>query len=77
MVVTRKSEAVLASYSKGAYPENMGTYRERSLVLGQFRRTTLRIHADQENSPTLTANMGTGGNNVPIILGMALRNRGE
>ena len=28
----------------------------------------MRIHADQENVCTLTSNMGTGGNNVPIVL---------
>lgn len=38
-------------------------------TIGQFRRWDhLRIHADQDNSPTLTSNMGTGGNNVPVIL---------
>lgn len=37
-------------------------------VIAQFRRTDLRVHADQESSPTLTANMGTGGNNVPVVI---------
>lgn len=39
------------------------------MILWQFRRWAhLRIHADQENSPTLTSNMWTGGNNVPVIV---------
>jgi len=37
-------------------------------VIAQFRRTDLRVHADQDSTPTLTANMGTGGNNVPICI---------
>jgi DNA (cytosine-5)-methyltransferase 3A len=38
------------------------------LIIWQFRRTSLRVHADQEKTCTLTANMGTWGNNVPIIM---------
>lgn len=54
------------------------SYRDNNFVISQFRRWAhLRIHADQENSPTLTSNMGTGGNNVPIIVWLAHRNRGE
>lgn len=63
--------------------ENSKTRRGRAMIeksnalttwnqfytIGQFRRWDhLCIHADQENSPTLTSNMGTGGNNVPVIL---------
>ena len=49
----------------------------RSVVIWQFRRGDLRIHADQEKSCTLTANMWTGWHNVPVMFGMALRNRWE
>lgn len=45
------------------------TWKWSFVVLWQFRRWAhLRIHADQENSPTLTSNMWTGGNNVPVII---------
>lgn len=40
-----------------------------NILVAQFRRSDIRIHADQENAPTLTANMGTGGNNVPVMIG--------
>lgn len=57
---------------------NASKFQDNNFVLGQFRRWShLRVHADQDNSPTLTSNMGTGGNNVPVILGLAHRNRGE
>ena len=43
-------------------------YKKIDATIGQFRRGQyLRIHADQDKAPTLTQNMGTGGNNVPII----------
>lgn len=44
-------------------------YREivATKLIGQFRRSYLRVHSDQTHSPTLTANMGTGGNNVPVV----------
>lgn len=63
-----KSLAITASYHK----KNAQNYFEKSdgqIVLWQFRRWAhLRIHADQENAPTLTSNMGTGGNNVPVLI---------
>jgi len=44
-------------------------YRKIGATIGQFRRGQyLRIHADQDKAPTLTQNMGTGGNNVPIVI---------
>lgn len=33
-------------------------YVYNNQIVGQFRRTNLRVHSDQEKSPTLTANMG-------------------
>lgn len=36
---------------------NASEFVENNLLVGQFRRTDLRIHADQEKSCTLTANM--------------------
>ena len=72
-----KSLALTASYAK----KNIQNYMEKwdgQVVILQFRRwSQLRIHAAQENSPTLTSNMGTWWNNVPIILWLAHRNRGE
>lgn len=61
-----KSFALTATYAN-ACPQNH-IKCDRTVILGQFRRTDLRIHADQDNSPTLTANMGTGGNNVPVVI---------
>lgn len=72
-----KARTITASYGKGPSLSNLWTHRERTLIIWQFRRTQLRIHADQDKVCTLTSNMGTGGNNVPIILGLVHRNRGE
>lgn len=71
-----KAYAITATYT-GACPRDYLERSQRQLVVGQFRRTSLRVHADQDKSCTLTSNMGTGGNNVPIFLGLAHRNRGE
>lgn len=72
-----KAYPVTATYA-WACPRDFLEKNQRQLVIWQFRRWAhLRIHADQENSPTLTSNMGTGGNNVPIILGLTHRNRVE
>jgi len=74
---TRKAYPVTATYA-WACPRDFLEKHQRELVIGQFRRwSNLRIHTDQDNSPTLTSNMGTGGNNVPVILWLAHRNRGE
>lgn len=63
-----KSYAITATYT-WACPRDYLQKSNRQLIIWQFRRWAhLRIHADQENSPTLTSNMGTGGNNVPVIL---------
>lgn len=65
---TRKAYPVTATYA-WACPRDYLEKHQRELVIWQFRRwTNLRIHADQENTPTLTSNMGTGGNNVPVII---------
>ena len=64
----RKSFGVTATYA-GACPRDDIEKHNRTVLISQFRRSSIRIHADQNNSPTLTANMGTGENNVPIILG--------
>lgn len=71
-----KAYAITATYT-GACPRDYLERSQRQLVVGQFRRTSLRVHAEQDKSCTLTSNMGTGGNNVPILLGLAHRNRGE
>ena len=68
VIVKDKSYGVTATYA-GACPRDDFEKSNRTVILGQYRRTDLRIHADQENSPTLTANMGTGGNNVPVLIG--------
>ena len=74
---TRKAYPVTATYA-WACPRDYLEKHQRELVIWQFRRWDhLRIHADQENSPTLTSNMGTGWNNVPVILWLAHRNRWE
>ena len=44
-------------------------------VVWQFRRTSLRVCTDQEKVCTLTANMGTGWNNVPIMLSEKVPNK--
>lgn len=72
-----KSYAITATYSHGC-PRDYFEKSNRQLIIWQFRRWDhLRIHADQENSPTLTSNMGTGGNNVPVILGIYQIPRGK
>lgn len=43
-------------------------YVYNNQVVGQFRRANLRVHSEQEKAPTLTANMGTWGNNTPICI---------
>ena len=63
-----KSHSITASYN-GAVWWNSIERSQRTVIIGQFRRTSLRVHADQEKVCTLTANMGTGGNNVPIVIG--------
>lgn len=68
MWLWEKCKTITASYDKWAYIKNLWTYRERTLIFWQFRRTDIRIHSEQNKSCTLTANMGTGGNNVPILL---------
>jgi site-specific DNA-cytosine methylase len=75
-IIKKKAYALTATYPR-ACPRDYIEKSSREIVIWQFRRTELRIHSDQEKTCTLTANMGTGGNNVPIIMGMALRNRGE
>lgn len=47
---------------------NASRFQDNNFVLWQFRRTNLRIHSDQEKCCTLTSNMGTGGNNVPVLI---------
>jgi len=62
-----KAYPITATYT-GACPRDYLTRSQRQLIIGQFRRTSLRIHTEQEKSCTLTSNMGTGGNNVPILI---------
>lgn len=62
-----KAFALTATY-ENVCPQNH-IKCDRTVILGQYRRTDLRVHSDQENSPTLTANMGTRGNNVPVVIG--------
>lgn len=63
-----KSHWLTASYGGAVWWNSIEKW-QRTVVIWQFRRgSDLRIHADQENSPTLTANMGTGWNNVPIVI---------
>lgn len=40
---------------------------EGGFVIGQWRRSYLRTYKST-GTPTLTANMGTGGNNVPLVI---------
>lgn len=58
-----------------AVPNTSNTLRAGYYKLGnegpyvvQWRRSYLRTFKDTHISPTLTANMGTGGHNVPIVL---------
>lgn len=68
VICKEKAYPVTATYA-WACPRDFLEKHQRELVIGQFRRWAhLRIHADQDNSPTLTSNMGTGGNNVPVII---------
>lgn len=65
-----KSLSIAASYHK-KNAQNYFNKWDGKIIIGQFRRGAyLRIHSDQDKSPTLTSNMGTGGNNVPVILGI-------
>lgn len=64
LLLKQKAYALTATY-----PRDYIEKASRQLIIGQFRRTSLRVHADQEKVCTLTANMGTGGNNVPIVIG--------
>ena len=53
-------------------------FQDNNFVIWRIRGADdLRIHDDQEKSCTLTSHLGTWWNNVPIILWMAMRNRGE
>lgn len=61
-----KALCITATYSR-ACPQDYFGNSMRQLVVGQWRRSDIRIHADQEKICTLTANMGTVGNNVPFI----------
>lgn len=72
-----KSLAITSTYAHWC-PRDYFEKSNRQLIVWQFRRgSTLRIHTDQEKSPTLTWNMGTGGNNVPVVLGAFQKPRGK
>lgn len=47
---------------------NASKFQDNNLLVGRFRGTDLRIHVDQEKSQTLTSQMGTGGNNMPVLI---------
>lgn len=76
LLLREKAYSLTATYS-WACPRDYIEKSSRQLVLWQFRRTNLRVHSEQDKTCTLTANMGTGWNNVPIIMGMTHRNRWE
>ncbi len=67
LLLREKSYSLTATYA-WACPRDYIEKSSRQLALWQFRRTNLRVHSEQEKTCTLTANMGTGGNNVPIII---------
>lgn len=68
VIFKEKAYPVTATYAWSC-PRDFLEKHQRELVIWQFRRWAhMRIHADQENSPTLTSNMGTGWNNVPVII---------
>ena len=57
-------------YTKEKYPKAFTMLDEavdRKNTLYQYRRVYVRENKSNE-CPTLTANMGTGGHNVPIVL---------
>lgn len=67
-----KSLCVDASYYKGVSEDRYMLKSKRQIIwkdikVWQYRRTYWREFKTQGKSPTLTANMGTGGNNVPYI----------
>lgn len=67
LLLREKAYSLTATYP-GACPRDYIKKSSRQLVVWQFRRTDLRIHSEQEKTCTLTANMWTGGNNVPILI---------
>lgn len=57
---TEKTHAVTCSKWEG-----------NNLLVAEFRDRkdeAIRVHAEQEKSPTLRSVMGTGGNNVPVLI---------
>lgn len=56
-----KLHTLTANMTKGNIPYLIAIARDRT-------EERLRIPADQEKFPTLRANMGTGGNNVPFLI---------
>jgi len=68
MKLRDKSLTIQASYHK-KNAQNYFLKSEWQLVIGRLRwKDDLRIHAEQDKCPTLTSHLGTGWNNVPIIL---------
>lgn len=68
MKLREKSLTIQASYHK-KNAQNYFLKSEWQLVIGRLRwKDDLRIHAEQDKCPTLTSHLGTGWNNVPIIL---------
>ena len=61
-----KAHALTATYT-WASPKHYFEKGQRQLVVWQFRRSDIRIHAEQNKVCTLMGNMGTGGHNVPIL----------
>lgn len=75
-----KANPLCATDYKGTNEKQFFTKGHRNLVfpndsIYQYRRTYWR-ETKGGKVPTLTANMGTGGNNVPYVP-VALRNRGQ
>jgi len=67
-----------ANMSKGITPE--GYFKKRNLIFVHDNGKTFKLHRKNEirahdGSPTLTRNMGTGGNNVPMIMDVGLIRR--
>ena len=68
MKLREKFLTIQASYHK-KNAQNYFLKSEWQLVIGRLRwKDDLRIHAEQDKYPTLTSHLGTGWNNVPIIL---------